>query len=215
MVEALKKLSAIAKTKKGKLVSKSYLGMREKYLFRCSKGHEWYARGSSIKAGTWCPSCNERKKNKKSKFKETCKLQNIKILNWNEEDQMTIICKKGHITHSLYKKLRLRKKLCKLCISSNWLNYEDLKKKIQKYKLNNRQEYLSLTKNHSYPSRPELVYKNEWVNWNDFLGSKIRISQESKVKFLERMVKRSLHNLNKEDKELFLEKIIQMIIEEK
>lgn len=60
----LKRLENLAILKKGKLLSSAYVGTDAKYTWECEKGHNWEARGSSIKRGGWCPICvsgiNER-----------------------------------------------------------------------------------------------------------------------------------------------------------
>jgi hypothetical protein len=41
----------------GVCLSESYLNNRQKLLWRCAKGHEWVAKGMSIRRGSWCPIC--------------------------------------------------------------------------------------------------------------------------------------------------------------
>lgn len=53
----LKEFREIAQKRGGKCISQIYLGVTEKHLFSCAKGHEWSALGSSIRQGSWCPKC--------------------------------------------------------------------------------------------------------------------------------------------------------------
>jgi len=52
----------IAKTRGGECLSNSYKNNSVKLLWKCSKGHQWEAVPSSVKAGTWCPFCKGRGK---------------------------------------------------------------------------------------------------------------------------------------------------------
>ncbi|MBP1167232.1 hypothetical protein JOE44_004116 [Chryseobacterium sp. PvR013] len=54
----LKELSIIAESKKGKLLSKQYLGIFEPLEWQCEKGHKWKAAANNIKnSNSWCPNC--------------------------------------------------------------------------------------------------------------------------------------------------------------
>ena len=53
-------LQRLAAERGGQLVAESYRGMSEKARWKCSKGHEWEAVCTSVKMGTWCPTCSGR-----------------------------------------------------------------------------------------------------------------------------------------------------------
>ena len=54
----LQRLSDHAKSKKGYLLSNSYIGMAKQYQWKCSKGHEWMASADSVVGGgKWCIVC--------------------------------------------------------------------------------------------------------------------------------------------------------------
>jgi hypothetical protein len=56
--EKLKELKQIALEKKGLLLSESYKNSDEKLRWKCSGGHIWEARATSIKhQGSWCSVC--------------------------------------------------------------------------------------------------------------------------------------------------------------
>jgi hypothetical protein len=55
--QKLEELRDIAINKDGKLLTIKYTGVREKYLWECSKGHRWEAIADSVKRGSWCPIC--------------------------------------------------------------------------------------------------------------------------------------------------------------
>jgi hypothetical protein len=45
----------------GTCLSKNYLNNRQKLLWRCAKGHEWEAIGSSVRRGSWCRICGGKR----------------------------------------------------------------------------------------------------------------------------------------------------------
>jgi hypothetical protein len=47
----------MATRKKGKCLSKKYVGGQEKLCWQCSEGHEWKAPLVTINQGSWCPKC--------------------------------------------------------------------------------------------------------------------------------------------------------------
>lgn len=48
----------IAKSKGGECLSGEYKNARTPMKFRCRVGHEWFARPTNIRSGTWCSKCN-------------------------------------------------------------------------------------------------------------------------------------------------------------
>jgi len=56
-IEVMEQMRRAAKELGGECSSTEYLGVRLKYRWRCEKGHEWYARWDSVRAGSWCPRC--------------------------------------------------------------------------------------------------------------------------------------------------------------
>ena len=54
----LQRLRDHAKSKKGYLLSNSYIGMAKQYKWKCSKGHDWTASADSVvSGGKWCIVC--------------------------------------------------------------------------------------------------------------------------------------------------------------
>ena len=55
---SINELAAFAREKNGKCLSVTYIGMKEKYRWRCANGHEWDATWDSLKnQDSWCPVC--------------------------------------------------------------------------------------------------------------------------------------------------------------
>lgn len=56
--DCIANMQQIAKERGGVCLSTEYLGAINKLKWRCLFGHEWLAKPSSIKNGTWCPQCS-------------------------------------------------------------------------------------------------------------------------------------------------------------
>lgn len=50
-------MQRIASRRGGTCLSTTYRSIRDKFLWRCSEGHEWYASGDNVRRGSWCPTC--------------------------------------------------------------------------------------------------------------------------------------------------------------
>lgn len=59
---SIEEMQEIAQRRGGKCLSSKYINAHSKLKWRCSKGHEWEARGAYVKQGTWCPVCSGRQK---------------------------------------------------------------------------------------------------------------------------------------------------------
>jgi hypothetical protein len=69
----LNQLQRIAAKKGGQCLSLEYSNSAKPLQWRCAAGHEWRARASSIRAGTWCPLCARNQK---------LKLQEMQQIAW-------------------------------------------------------------------------------------------------------------------------------------
>jgi hypothetical protein len=54
-------LRALAASRGGSLVSNCYINNSTKVRWRCAEGHEWDAIPSSVKRGTWCSVCGDKR----------------------------------------------------------------------------------------------------------------------------------------------------------
>jgi hypothetical protein len=55
---SIEALAALAKENNGRCLSTTYVGVKEKYRWRCVNGHEWDATWDSLKnRDSWCPVC--------------------------------------------------------------------------------------------------------------------------------------------------------------
>lgn len=48
---------ALAARRGGRLLAKEFRGAKQRYRWRCAKGHEWEIPASNVAAGAWCPRC--------------------------------------------------------------------------------------------------------------------------------------------------------------
>jgi len=51
-------LAEVAAAHGGECLSTQYTGSREKYQWRCARGHTWWATHNNVMRGTWCPYCS-------------------------------------------------------------------------------------------------------------------------------------------------------------
>ncbi|PFM22979.1 hypothetical protein COJ41_14915 [Bacillus thuringiensis] len=54
---------SLANEKGGKCLSEQYKGIDEKMLWECANGHKFKVTPYSVSCGTWCPICNNNRKN--------------------------------------------------------------------------------------------------------------------------------------------------------
>ena len=58
----IKEIYAIAKSRGGKCLSQTYVNANTHLLWECEKGHQWKAIPNSIKRGSWCALCSNKRK---------------------------------------------------------------------------------------------------------------------------------------------------------
>ncbi len=54
---SIKDMQGIAAERGGKCLSKEYVNLYAKLLWKCGEGHQWEAIPHSISRGSWCPKC--------------------------------------------------------------------------------------------------------------------------------------------------------------
>ena len=102
----LKELKKIAAYKGGQCFSTVYVNAHFKLHFKCSEGHVWSARPSSILRGTWCSKCaiSEQHKQQRTPYIEITSIikeKNGKVLSdektyLNKNGEITVLCENGH-----------------------------------------------------------------------------------------------------------------------
>jgi len=63
----IERIRAVAASKGGECLSRTYDGKKTRLLWRCSRGHEWISTYGNIRRGRWCPTC-DRGRNRKEAF---------------------------------------------------------------------------------------------------------------------------------------------------
>ena len=53
----IEEMHKIAKSRRGKCLSKKYVNSKSKLKWECSRGHQWDTAPINIRQGTWCPKC--------------------------------------------------------------------------------------------------------------------------------------------------------------
>jgi hypothetical protein len=99
-----KEMQAIAKSHKGKCLSKGFLHSAKKLKWECSEGHTWEAPSGSVRSGTWCLICSNKQSGLTrslgiNKIKQIAKSRGGKC--WsraylNAHEKLEFECKQGH-----------------------------------------------------------------------------------------------------------------------
>jgi len=89
--DSIELFKEIAIKKGGKCLSNNYTNQKDRLLFECKKGHQWYAKASKVKVGDWCRKCSYEIISKKRKL-------DIEIL------KQTAINKGGRLLSTTYVK---------------------------------------------------------------------------------------------------------------
>ena len=89
----------IALQKGGHCLSREYLNSSSVLRWRCGDGHEWLARPSSVRAGTWCPFCARNQRLNLGEMQEIAKQRGGRCLSIRYENGHTALlweCRRGH-----------------------------------------------------------------------------------------------------------------------
>ena len=98
-VLTLQELKQFATQRGGLCASLEYTNSLKPLIWKCAVGHEWRARASSIKAGSWCPACAHNKKSEIEEMKELARVRGGKCLSVAYKNGRTPLiweCNKGH-----------------------------------------------------------------------------------------------------------------------
>lgn len=95
----LHELQRIAVQKAGECLSLEYLNSSKPLRWKCAVGHEWLARSSSVKAGSWCPLCAHNQELKLEEMQEIAEQRGGQCLSAsykNGHTPLLWVCKNGH-----------------------------------------------------------------------------------------------------------------------
>ena len=165
-------LKKIAKSKNGKVLSKTYLGSQVKLKFQCNKGHVWETTPAVIKSGNWCPDCVSTKLTIEE-------MQSIAISKGgrclsskytNSKTRLKWECKKGHIWQTTIGSIR-KGSWCPTCVGVKKLNIEDMQKiaRAKKGKCLSKNYVNAHTKlkwecknGHTWEQKPYIIRAGSW-----------------------------------------------------
>ncbi len=114
----ISKLRELASSRLGKLISDKYIDQKQKLLWQCANGHQWYASATNITSGTWCPTCAI--KNSQLKLSDAIEFakQNQGIClseTYDSNKKLKWQCSKGHIWDSTFLVQKSRTYWCNEC----------------------------------------------------------------------------------------------------
>jgi hypothetical protein len=95
---------SLAKKRKGKFLSKTYVNTQTSYLWQCEEGHQFKARYYNIHAGKWCPKCRTVTYDDAKQLFDT---NGWELLEYNgTQSKVKLKCPQGHIWNTRYKGLK-------------------------------------------------------------------------------------------------------------
>jgi len=96
----IEECQALAKSKEGKCLSKTYKNEESPMRWQCKEGHEWTTRFGSIKnGGHWCPACSGRQRSTIESCQEIAQSKGGECLSETYKNAHTKLqwkCSKGH-----------------------------------------------------------------------------------------------------------------------
>lgn len=117
----------IAKLRNGKCLSTYYLDNKTHLEFQCEKEHIFSSQSITVKRGSWCLQCSNKKintnrtKNNKENFLERLKMLNLKLIGElnSTKKESTFECQKGHQFNVLGRYLYRDNYKCPICIKNS------------------------------------------------------------------------------------------------
>jgi len=96
---SIDEMRSLASRRGGTCLSNNYSGSREKLLWQCEQGHQWYALPGGIKRGSWCPVCAQNQKSRLGDYRALAAIKGGKCLSKtyrNNDAKLRWQCAKGH-----------------------------------------------------------------------------------------------------------------------
>lgn len=112
---------SVAKEHGGVCLSKIYVSVHSKLIWRCELGHTWKASPANIKSGKWCPTCSNNKKLSLDDCVIFAKSKAGDCLSdeyFNSSTLMTWKCKYGHIWKSNFNNIKSKNSWCPECATN-------------------------------------------------------------------------------------------------
>lgn len=119
---SLEDLINIANLKGGFCLSTKYIGVKEKYKFKCKNNHTWESNFYNIKKlKSWCPYCSKNFKNNIEMLQIKAKYMGGKCISKkyiNNSTKYKWECADGHIFEKSWAKVKTRNQWCPKCKSN-------------------------------------------------------------------------------------------------
>ena len=129
----LQQLVAIAATRGGKCLSRTYKGSQQKLLWQCEKKHRWLATPGNIQTGCWCPLCFRLRSRLLSTIRDMQSLAEqkggkcVSAEFLGTKNKLLWQCQKGHRWRAQPGSIRAGT-WCPVCAGIQRLTIEDMKK---------------------------------------------------------------------------------------
>jgi len=172
-------IKKLVEQKKGRILSKRYLGSDQKLVVCCERGHRWGSTPDNLKSGAWCQKCYDLRRgtslrlgiDKISKLISS-KGGKLKTENYaNARSILTIECEKGHVWKTASVNIMNKGHWCPYCSRTIKLTIADMeelgRKKggecLSKKYVNNQTNLLWKCKNgHVFSARPDNIKSGTW-----------------------------------------------------
>jgi hypothetical protein len=95
----LHELQQMAVRRGGECLSLKYLGSSKPLKWKCAGGHQWLARSSSVRTGSWCPACAHNQRLKLDEMQQVARERGGRCLSLhytNGSTPLLWVCRQGH-----------------------------------------------------------------------------------------------------------------------
>ena len=124
----IEEMQNIAHNRGGKCLSTKYVNSSTKLRWQCKEGHEWEAKSSVIKRGSWCPHCSGRAKLTLEMMQEIAKSKDGECLSTiytNSSTKLKWRCKEGHEWEAIPESIKMGT-WCPFCAGLIKLTIEEM-----------------------------------------------------------------------------------------
>lgn len=115
----LTQLYLLAAHHHGKCLTSEYSNQRQKLLWECNKGHQWFSSVNSVLySGSWCPYCAGNRKLTLTALQQLAKQKGGSCLATqyiNSKTKLLWQCVKGHQWHATAFSIKVRNSWCPVC----------------------------------------------------------------------------------------------------
>ncbi len=126
----IEEMHELAASRGGKCLSTKYINTNTKLRWQCAEGHQWDAKPSHIKEGSWCRLCSfDKRKMTISEMRHLAKERGGKCLSTQYVNSATALewqCKKGHRWMAAPNNIKSQKSWCAVCANCVKLTLEDM-----------------------------------------------------------------------------------------